>query len=141
MVASTTRSEINVLEKQADGSAVLTDVIKLEAGAKDMPIDNMVADSNGVVWAAGLSEISRMMGHFVDYRLPSAVSAIRISINTGRLSFLGEKYAIEQPFNDDGQIVSGTTTVVHDAQRAKLFFSGLMSPGISVCEFKDKQEV
>jgi hypothetical protein len=139
MVASTTLPEIVVLEKQADGSAVLTDVIKLEAGDKNMPVDNIVADSNGVVWGAGYPEIARSLAHFLDYRVPSAVSALRISINTGRSSFFGEKYTIELPFNDDGQTVSGSTTVVHDAERGKLFFSGVMSPGISVCEFKDKQ--
>lgn len=139
MVSSTTQPEIVVLEKQADGSAVLTDTIKLEAGNKDMPIDNIVADANGVVWGAGFPEIAKSTAHFLDYRVPSAVSVLRIAINTGRSSFFGEKYSIEQPFSDDGNIVSGATTVVHDAERGKLIFGTLMSQGISVCEFKDKQ--
>lgn len=69
----------------------------------------------------------------------SPSSAIRLSLNKGQSQFYGEKYAIEkvshfpsyeagliffQVFEDDGEIASGTTTVVYDVKRKKLYLHG-----------------
>jgi arylesterase / paraoxonase len=47
-VSSVAKPEVVVLERQTDGTAVLTDVI-----AMSMFVDNLSVDAEGVVWGAG----------------------------------------------------------------------------------------
>ena len=73
----------------------------------------------------------------------SPTSAFKIYVNTGPNSFYGEKYKVEkvsqvesdfvlgtdsfpviQVLEDDGKMVSGSTSVVHDSERKRLFFHG-----------------
>lgn len=131
------RGELRVLERQADDSLVVTDLIKhgastpfppshfplltfIRGAGIDMPVDNLSVDKDGAVWAAGeialftpptalAAEhvpVSRIPGfpkgldlmrkHFPNPSLPAATTAIRITLNTGRSAFFGEKYKLEK---------------------------------------------
>lgn len=66
-----------------------------------------------------------MHGHFRDPSIPAASSALRITLNTGRSAFFGEKYKIDKVVESDGtEVASGSTSVAYDAERRRLFFSG-----------------
>jgi hypothetical protein len=62
--------------------------------------------------------------HFRDPQVPSASTALRITLNTGRSAFFGEKYKVLPALEDDGTRVSGSTTATYDARRGRLFMSG-----------------
>lgn len=91
----------------------------------------------------GLAKSLQTVDHINNPSLIAPSSALRMSINTGESSFFGEKYLVEkvsiqwvlnqrrvsswsyfQVFEDDGNFVSGTTAVVHDARRGRLFMHG-----------------
>lgn len=77
---------------------------------------------------------------------PSALvasSALRITVNRGPGSFYGEKYnidkvhefdfklakdtadSLQKVFEDPGELASGSTSAVYDAERARLFMHGV----------------
>ncbi|KAG6813313.1 hypothetical protein H0H92_012126 [Tricholoma furcatifolium] len=120
---------ITVLERQSDDSLVITDAIHT-----DRPLDNISLDSRGALWAAGFPDVPTLFfKHFRNFSIPAPSSALRASINTGPSSFYGEKYKLDTVFEDDGNVASGTTSVVYDAERHRLFLHGLMAPHLSVC--------
>lgn len=91
-----------------------------------MPIDNLSVDKNGAVWGAGFPQLQDVAKrHFLNSTIPGASTALRIKLNTGRSAFFGEKYKVDKVIESDGvEVASGTTTVVYDAERGRLFFSG-----------------
>ncbi|TFK25229.1 calcium-dependent phosphotriesterase [Coprinopsis marcescibilis] len=129
-VVSCIGATLSVLEKQADNTLFVTDIIKSE-----LPLDNIQIDSEGHVWAAAFPKGFDLLKHFTDPTgVKSATSVVRFSINTGPGSFYGEKYRIEKVFEDNGDIASGTTTVAYDTERNLLFLTGLASPQLTVCK-------
>ncbi|EIN11802.1 serum paraoxonase/arylesterase [Punctularia strigosozonata HHB-11173 SS5] len=145
-VANDRHPEIRVLEKQADNSLVVTDLIKPGA---DYPIDNLVVDENGYLWASGtVNCLQTVFKHFEDPSIIAPSSALRISLNTGRDAYFGEKYKIEkgsfftalltflQIFEDDGELAPGVTSVAYDVDRKQLFLHGLASPHLTVCNIE-----
>ncbi|KAH9484989.1 Serum paraoxonase/arylesterase 2 [Psilocybe cubensis] len=108
-IADSTFGDITVLEAQVDNTLVVVDSIPTE-----LVVDNLALDADGLLWGAE------------DLR--------QISINTGVNAFYGEKYRVEKVFEDDGNLVSGITTAVHDSQRKKLFLHGIASPQLVVCD-------
>ncbi|RDB16671.1 Serum paraoxonase/arylesterase 2 [Hypsizygus marmoreus] len=120
---------VSILERQRDDTLVIVDAIKTDRG-----LDNISIDSAGVLWAAGVVKVLTLMKHFANPSISAPSSALRISLNTGPSSFYGEKYKIEKVFEDDGNIASGSTSVVHDAERGRLFLHGLSAPHLTVCK-------
>ncbi len=77
-----------------------------------------------------------------DPSVPASVAAWRFTLNTGPGSFYGEKYTVEKvrpmvedtpgillisgfkAFEDDGSVVSGSTSVVYDSERKILYMHG-----------------
>ncbi|KAJ7096424.1 hypothetical protein C8R44DRAFT_813008 [Mycena epipterygia] len=127
-VANAVFGGITVLERQSDNALLKTHTIPADRG-----LDNLSIDSDGVVFAAGIPYILAMINHIANPSLRSAVSAHSIARNTGSGSFYGEKFKVDKVFEDNGTIASGTTSVVHDAQRQRLFLHGLASPHLTVC--------
>ncbi|KAF8558064.1 calcium-dependent phosphotriesterase [Imleria badia] len=128
-VADCVLGGVTVLERQADNTLAFTEVIKTDRG-----LDNLAIDANGALWAAGLSDTLGMVTRQIND--PSALvasSALRITINRGPSSFYGEKYNIDKVFEDPGELASGSTSAVYDAERARLFMHGLMSPHLTMC--------
>ncbi|KAH8119425.1 calcium-dependent phosphotriesterase [Phellopilus nigrolimitatus] len=131
-VASSKSTEVFVLERQADSSLVITDVIHSEH-----PIDNLSVDKSGAIWGAGMvNALHRVNVHFVNPKIISPSSAFRITPNDGQSRYFGEKYKVEKKFEDDGEIASGSTSVVYDSQRKKLYLHGIAAPHLTVCDIE-----
>lgn len=129
-VAHTLSGGLSILEEQSDNTLVITDHIQTE-----YPMDNLSLDSEGHVWAAGFPNLLEIFNrYFVDPSILTASCALRFSINTGPNAFYGEKYKVDKVFEDDGRIASGITSVVHDAQRKKLFLHGILASHLTICD-------
>jgi len=127
-VAQSMLGKIAVFERQADDSLLLTDEITLGPA-----LDNLGLDKDGSVIAAGFPKGLDMRKHMKNPSLRSPATAFKVSTNTGPNSFYGEKYKVEKVFEDDGAMVSGATTVVHDSERGLLFMHGITSSHLTVC--------
>ncbi|UQC86736.1 uncharacterized protein CLUP02_12238 [Colletotrichum lupini] len=96
-------------------------------------IDNLSVDGKGDVYAAifprGI-EILQAAKDPLNARPKSAAVRIR---KEGDGVYVWEKI-IEDGL---GEVLPGTTTVVHDAKTGRLFFGGVTSPFIAVCEPKN----
>lgn len=90
-----------------------------------LPQDNLAVDADGGLWATGMPKsANRVREHFARPELPSPSTALWITLNTGRSAFFGEKYKVTKALEDDGTIVSGSTSAVYDSQRMRIFMSG-----------------
>ncbi|KAJ6586820.1 hypothetical protein DFH09DRAFT_910051, partial [Mycena vulgaris] len=127
-VANAIGGGINVFERQSDNALLKTDFISSDRG-----LDNLSIDKDGVVWAAGLPSMLGHVNHLANPSLHSPSSAHSVARNTGSGSFYGEKFKVTKVFEDDGTLATGTTTVVHDAQRRRLFLHGISAPHLTVC--------
>ncbi|EAU91102.2 serum paraoxonase/arylesterase [Coprinopsis cinerea okayama7 len=130
-VVNSLHGALNVLERQADNTLVLTDVIEV-----DRPMDNAMVDSEGHVWTAAFPKaLTLVFKHFKDpVNVLSPSTAFRFSINTGEDAFYGKKFKVDRAFEDDGEIASGTTSAVYDAERNRLFLNGLAAPRLTICK-------
>jgi len=128
-VANSIKGTITVLELQSDNSLVLTDVIQADRVSSDLSIDE-----DGMVWAAGLPSVTKLEKQITNPSISAPSSALRISLNTGEGVFYGHKYKIEKVFEDNGDIASGTKSVVHDSKRGRLFLHGLFAPHLTICK-------
>ncbi|KAJ7209477.1 hypothetical protein GGX14DRAFT_520719 [Mycena pura] len=127
-IANSIFGGITVMERQSDNALLKTHVIPTDRG-----LDNLSIDTDGVVWAAGIPFMFTMIRHIADPSLLSPASAHSVAQNTGPSSFYGDKFKVTKVFEDDGRVASGTTTVVHDAQRNRLFLHGIASSHLTVC--------
>ncbi|KAF9070632.1 calcium-dependent phosphotriesterase [Rhodocollybia butyracea] len=146
-VAQSMLGKIAVFERQADDSLLLTDEITLGPA-----LDNLGLDKDGSLIAAGFPKGLDMRKHMKN---PSLRSRNRVqSLYQYRTQLIlrreiqgrkGQKHIIEnqswstqlltpsQVFEDDGAMVSGATTVVHDSERGLLFMHGITSSHLTVC--------
>ena len=44
------------------------------------------------------------------------------------------EYVVEKVLEDDGSVLPGTTTAVHDAETGRIYLGGVMSAYIAICE-------
>jgi len=129
-VSSTWKSQISVLEKQADNTLVLTDVIDIGGGG----LDNLSVDEDGAIYVAEHPKIfTTAFKHLPDPKVHAPSAVRRITINTDESSFYGEKYKVEKIFEDNGTIASGITTAVWDSKRKQLFLHGVASSALLAC--------
>lgn len=98
----------------------------------DIPcaIDNLSEDRDGVIWAAAIPNAIELLRQAKDPRHQSPSSSVFkiFKVEKGGyevMKVLGDRY---------GQVMPGTTTVVHDVTTGRLFFSGVFSPFITACE-------
>lgn len=110
-------------------------------------VDNLSQDKNGILWAAVLPrpiELMKQSRAPLTHSPPSSVFKILRASN-------GTFEVVKVVEDRDGEILPGTTTVVHDATTGNLFLSGMVtnsytircitdfgpgvfSPFISICE-------
>ncbi|EMD37606.1 hypothetical protein CERSUDRAFT_154342 [Gelatoporia subvermispora B] len=128
-VANTPLGQVNVLEKQSDNTLVLTDTITV-----GFAIDNLILDRDGALWAATFPKALQIVARFSDLTKQAPAGAHRVTMNTDRSAYFGEKYKVDRMFEDDGTIVAGPTSVVHDARRGLLYMHGVVSPHMAVCK-------
>lgn len=106
---------VTVLRPKLGGDLEVVDEIDLPYA-----IDNLSEDKDGVIWAAVIPKGIELIGQAKDPRHrfpPSSVFKIsRVEHN---------KYEVVKVLEDkDGEMLPGTTTVVHDAVKKRLFMSG-----------------
>lgn len=129
-VVNSIGGQLSILEKQADNTLVITDVI-----SNDRSMDNVMVDSKGHVWVAGFPNVLRLVKeHFKDPTVLAPANAFRFTINTGPGAFYGEKFKVEKVFEDNGNIASGITSAVYDADRNRLFLHGIAADKLVICE-------
>ncbi|KAL0936457.1 serum paraoxonase arylesterase [Colletotrichum truncatum] len=95
-------------------------------------IDNLSVDSKGDLYAAVFPRGAEILQSFEDpFNARPKSAAVRIHKDSEGA------YTWEKIIEDgEGEVLPGTTTVVHDAKTGRLFFSGVVSPFIAVCEPK-----
>ncbi|OAL36419.1 hypothetical protein AYO20_04315 [Fonsecaea nubica] len=112
---------IAVFKPNADGSVVKVHKIDL-----DYPIDNLSEDATGDIFAATLPKSLKMLAGFDDplnLKSPPA-TAWRIRRLNREIQDKYE-YELTKIIEDvEGEVLPGTTTVIHDAQTGTLFLSG-----------------
>ncbi|KAJ3735787.1 hypothetical protein DFJ43DRAFT_1057035 [Lentinula guzmanii] len=127
-VSSSFGGKITVFQKREDNSLSLMDVISI-----DQVLDNLSIDNEDRLWVAAFPrarDIKELLSKDLDHATP--VAAFRISSNIGPSSN-GEKYKVEKVLEDDGTIVSGSTSVAYDSDRNLLFMHGIVARQLTVC--------
>jgi len=101
-------------------------------------LDNLMVDSKGAIWAAGIPRVLATRAHILDpVKTPYAPSSVfKITLNIGESSFYGEKYSVQKVLEDNGTKISGITSAVHDAARGRLFLHGIVGESLIVCKAK-----
>jgi hypothetical protein len=110
-VPSSIDGKIHVFALQPDNMLRKLDFIPL-----GMPLDNVSPDADGDLWVPGFPSMMKMMRAFehpFEHNAPSTI--FRIKKNDA--GYVSEKVLED----DEGKIVSGVTTVRHDARTKKLF--------------------
>ncbi|KAJ7647424.1 hypothetical protein FB45DRAFT_893403 [Roridomyces roridus] len=115
---------VHVLETQPDNTLVKKSSIPI-----DRPIDNLSIDKDGVLWAAGMPYPLSLLKHLANPSLLSPTSAHAAHADPNSSS----QFRVVKMFEDDGNIARATTTVVHDAERRRLFLHGNAAPHLTVC--------
>ncbi|KAF7376049.1 Serum paraoxonase/arylesterase 2 [Mycena sanguinolenta] len=119
---------VTVFQRQEDNALLKTHTIPADRG-----LDNLSMDTDGVIWAASFPDAFALARHIADPSKLSPSSAHAIAMNTGPGSFYGEKFKVTKVFEDDGTLACGTTTVVHDVERKRLYLHGIASPHLTIC--------
>ncbi|KAJ7262287.1 hypothetical protein B0H12DRAFT_1201416 [Mycena haematopus] len=127
-VANSLAGGVTVFQRQSDNVLLKTHTIPTDRG-----LDNLSMDTDGVIWAAGFPDAFAMARHIADPSKLSPTSAHSIAKNTGPGSFYGENFKVTKVFENNGTLASGTTSVVHDVKRKRLYLHGLASPHLTVC--------
>jgi hypothetical protein len=122
-VPSAIDGKIRVLAVQPDKTLRLVDIINV-----GMPLDNISPDANGDMYAAGFPNLYQTGKGFADpYNQPSPVTIWRIrkTVDFGKSGVRSVDYRVEKVIEDkEGKVLSGSTTVRHDAKTGRLFVSG-----------------
>ena len=107
-----------------------------------LPIDNLSVDKGGDIYAAAFPKIylwAESSKNPFDVDPPSAVFRIHKSQRGvgGAKDAYDETdaiYVVDKVLEDDGSVLPGATTAVHDTKTGRIFLSGVMSPFIAICE-------
>jgi len=88
------------------------------------PIDNLSEDAEGDIYAATMPKVLDGLGAFDDpFNAPTPAAAVhRVRRIKGGKEY---EYQIVKVVEDaKGEVLPGTTTVIHDAKKGRLFLSG-----------------
>ena len=107
------------------------------------PIDNLSIDSEGEIFAATFPRMYTIIENFLDHSIRTPTTVFKISRDEERVkgepkrqnveAFQGD-YIIEKVLEDDGSVLSGSTTAVHDTKTGRIFLSGIIDPNVVVCQ-------
>ncbi|RDW62531.1 hypothetical protein BP5796_10833 [Coleophoma crateriformis] len=102
------------------------------------PIDNLSVDRNGDIYAATFPNLHKMLKSAEDpFKInpASAVFRIRKVTETSEADIKREGgYLVEKIMEDDGSVLPGSTTALHDVEGRRIFLGGTFSPFVTVCE-------
>ncbi|ETS73043.1 hypothetical protein PFICI_15218 [Pestalotiopsis fici W106-1] len=124
-VPSSLLGTIDVYQPQPGG-----DLVKLHTIETGYAIDNLSPDRDGQIFAAAITNAIKFFAAINDpYNKDTPTAGLRITkdANGG--------YKVTKVVEDGlGEVLPGSTTVVHDATTGRIFFSGVVSPYIAVCD-------
>ncbi|KAH8888421.1 calcium-dependent phosphotriesterase [Thozetella sp. PMI_491] len=133
-VPSSSLGGIEVYEPQKNGSLVKLTDIGVFYG-----IDNLSEDANGDIYAAIHLQGAKMLASTKAPFGPTPPTGV---VRIRRDPSVDSGYKWEKVLEDrDGEVLPGTTTVLHDALTGRLFFSGGFSPFITVCDPRKSDDV
>jgi hypothetical protein len=123
-VPSVVDGNIRVLELNGQGEKMrLIDTISV-----GMPLDNLSPDANGDIYAPGFPNIYQTAKGFGDPAneiAPVTIWRIRKVIEKGAEGVQKVNYQVTKILEDkDSKVLSGSTTVRHDAKTGRLFIGG-----------------
>lgn len=105
-----------------------------------LPIDNLSVDEAGDIYAAAFPKLYiwvESSKNPFDVDPPTAVYRIHKSGKEGggfTDAYADAIYVVDMVLEDDGSVLPGATTAVHDTETGRIFVSGVMSPFIAICE-------
>ncbi|USP75654.1 serum paraoxonase arylesterase [Curvularia clavata] len=103
-----------------------------------MPVDNISPDANGDLYAAAFPNLVQAGKGFADpYNeiSPVTIWRIRKTVDERDGVVRSVDYRVEKVLEDrDSKVLSGSTTVRHDAKTGRLFVSAAVHPFLVVCE-------
>jgi hypothetical protein len=99
-----------------------------------MPLDNISPDANGDIYVAGFPSLYQSWKGLEDpYNENSPVTIWRIR-KTVDVRKRKVDYRVEKVIEDrEGKVLSGSSTVRHDAKTGRLFVSGKLICDVSQC--------
>nr|POF26082.1 hypothetical protein CFP56_22230 [Quercus suber] len=107
-------------------------------GTVDLPygMDNLAADAAGTVWAPVFPKQGEALKAFADplgakTLVSAAFKIVKTHDDVANTTMWQAVKVIE---DKAGEILPGSTCVIHDLKTGRLFFSSVYSPFISVCE-------
>lgn len=140
-VATMVPGNIEVFSLTSERRLKLEDTIEL-----GYPIDNLSVDSEGDIFAATFPRLYGMMANFRDHSIGTPTAIFKVSRDEERTkgepkrqniaAFQGD-YIVEKILEDDGSVLSGSTSAVHDPKTGSIFLSGVIAPKVVVCEPKN----
>lgn len=104
------------------------------------PMDNLEVDANGAIWAAAFPKVRKLLQGFDAPRSrtpPSAAFKIEprgLPAATAHAQTVPAYHVTKVLEDRDADMLPGSTTVLHDAKTGRLFFGGVFSPFVTVCE-------
>jgi arylesterase / paraoxonase len=108
----------------------------------ELPMDNLSIDQNGDIYAAAFPQVHKWGTSSKDpsvgvptavFRIRRAGKGYRGTSRKGMEIYQGE-YEVEKIIEDDGSLLPGSTSAVHDPMTGRIFLAGVMSPFVAVCE-------
>ncbi len=97
-----------------------------------LPIDNLSVDKKGDIYVAAFPKVYKWVESSknpFEVHPPSTVFRIR-KLSKGH----DAEYVVEKVLEDDGSVLPGTTTAVHDAETGRIYLGGVMSAYITICD-------
>ncbi|KAH8598160.1 hypothetical protein B0O99DRAFT_506527 [Bisporella sp. PMI_857] len=117
---------------------------KVDSIKLPLPIDNLSIDANGDIFAATFPRLFSFLEGFKDplnSRLASTIYKIsrkgKRGVRARRSDWsIADGYNITKVLEDDGTLLPGSTTAIHDVETGRIFLSGVVSPYITICEMR-----
>ncbi|KAK6079508.1 hypothetical protein SCUP234_05677 [Seiridium cupressi] len=126
-VPSSMLGTIDVFQPQPNG-----DLVKVDSIDTGYSLDNLSVDQDGNIFAAAIPDGIKFLAANLDpYKKNAPATALKVT-KKSEGGFEVTKVL------EDGltEVLPGTTSVVHDAKTGRVFFSGVFSPYIAVCDPK-----
>ncbi|KAH7343124.1 serum paraoxonase/arylesterase-like protein [Pyrenochaeta sp. MPI-SDFR-AT-0127] len=134
-VPSSVDGQIRVFSTNDDKTLKQLDTIHV-----GMPLDNVSPDAKGDLYVPGFPSLFQSMKGMKDpfeEIAPVSIWRIRKTVDVGSEGVRSVDYRVEKVIEDkDSKVLSGSTTVRHDAKTGRLFVGAAVHPYIVVCDPK-----
>jgi len=121
---------IQVLERQADNTLVITDLLSTDL----LPVDNLSLDRNGALFVTFHPKGADTLKRMKDLSQRAASGVYRMTLNTGESAYFGEKFKLDIVFEDDGNVIDAVTTAVSIPEKDLLIMHGIVNRRLVLCK-------